>query len=128
MQISQEEMKKACDIAMLEMKKHIEQFKPDKPAIKDKQGWICEKVYLGSSDDKLAFSFSLQWNYSIAGSIGRAYEVVHVRLLCLSSERGRALRLDDMHKPAWNTEKKCTLCTGFNERQVIEADTSLHEY
>ena len=127
MQFSQEEIKKAYSIATLEMQKRIEHYKPNKPVIKDNAGWICKAIYQGNTGGELAFSFTLQWNYSVAGSIGRIHQIVHTRLLVSSSQSGRVLRLKSIHVPEW-VENRCPLCTGFNEQIVMLEDTSLYEY
>jgi hypothetical protein len=134
MELSKEEKQKACQIAKKEVERYKGRFKPERPSsLRAEEGWICEQVFRGSVGDELMCAITLQWNYMVAGSVGRAYQVVHVRLRCFTKpEGGRFLRRVQLHLPQWETREGrsyCTICgDGFNGHDVIEADTSLHEF
>ncbi len=136
MNLTQAEMARACEVAALEVERRMDRFKPNKPAIRNERGWICEQVYKGSVDTDLMCSILLQWNYTAAGAIGRITQGVHVRLRCfVKPEGGRVLRLVSFHRPEFEKSpngtygSRCRHCgDGFHEHHVIKADTSLQEY
>lgn len=133
MDLTQDEMKKACAVAAQEVERRSENFKPkDKPVIKDEEAWVCEQVYLGSALSDLMCSIKLQWNYRAAGVTGRVCEYVHVKLCCIVKDGDRYLRLTGLHVAAWKNEPggaRCRHCDeDFNEHVVVQADTSLWEY
>jgi len=132
MELTRDEKVKACGIAVKEVERRIDQFRPDKPVIKNKKGWVCEQIFRGSAGDEMMCSITLQWNYPSAGAIGRITQVIHVRLRCLVKPGGRFLRLVDFHVPEWRNESNSLLCSrcgpGFNAPESIVKDTSLQEY
>jgi len=126
--LSREEMVKACKAASLEVTKRIEQFKPDKSFINGKEGSIQEQIFKGIHGLELMCSIKLVWFYPSSGATGRISQYVHVHLCIVQKTDGRFLRLKDMHIPQWD-KTSCTLCgDAFDERHIIEQDTSLQEY
>lgn len=51
--MTREEMTRACEIAASEVLKRSEKFKPAKSAIRDEQGEVCERVFLGANGDMI---------------------------------------------------------------------------
>lgn len=131
MELTREEMKKACQVAALEVERRVDRFRPDKPVIREKKGWICEQVYCGSLGDELMCGIVLQWNYSNCGTVGRITQTVHTRLRCLHKDGKRSLRLVSFHVPDWSkgVNPKCQTCgDDFTAYEVISPDTSLHDF
>lgn len=130
MELTREEMQKACNIAAQVVEQRVNQFKPDTPAIRNKKGWVCEQVFRGSVGDELVCSISLQWNYTVAGSVGRVVQSVHVQLRCIVKPDGRFLRVTGLHVPEWTMDHDACVRCGqqFVENVEIKADTSLQEY
>lgn len=128
--LSEDEMKRACSIAVKEIQPRMERYKPDKPVIKNEHGYVYTQSYLGFFEDTLMFAIGLQWNYLIAGSVGRICQEVHVGLSIIKGDKQkRFLRLKEVHVPNWIQEHRCQQCNDkFNERYIIEGDTTLYEY
>lgn len=135
MELSQVEREKACKIASQEVLARSDKYKPEKAtAIRNETGWVCEQTFLGATDDDLACSIKLQWNYMAGGCVNRICQYVHVRLSILHTDQGRFLRLNSLHAARWDRrvagQSVCLLCPEAfrGEQHVIEQDTSLHEY
>ena len=60
MELSSEEILRACQIAEIEVKKRIERFKP-KLALKGSTGWICELSFHGSIDTEIVCGVLAWW-------------------------------------------------------------------
>lgn len=132
--LTQEEMTRACTIAEQEVLKRSEQFKPARAtAIKDEKAWACEQTFMGAAGDELVCSIKLQWNYMSAGAVGRICQYVHAHLRCIRNDKGRFLRLAELHIAEWSKDPEhrrlCTKCgPAFEDWHEVKADTSLHEY
>lgn len=135
MELTAEEQAKACKIASQEVLARSDKYKPEHAtAIRNEKGWVCEQTFLGSTDDELACSIKIQWNYMAGGCVNRICQYVHARLSILRNDQGRFLRLAGLHVAQWDrritNQSVCKLCPEEYQREphVIVQDTSLHEY
>ena len=132
MELSKEEMKRACEVAVLEAEKRKSRLLPARPAgLKAEEGFVCELVFLGVDGDILGCKVLMQWTYwTVSRTTGRAYRAVRVQLRCMTRESGRVLQFAGLHEPRYEgASDRCLLCPGgFGDQVVIKADTSLHEF
>ena len=132
MELSKEEMKRACEVAVLEAEKRKSRLLPARPAgLKVEEGFVCELVFLGVDGNVLGCKLLMQWTYwTVSRTTGRAYRAVHVQLRCRTSDSGRVLQFAGLHTPVYDGDSdRCLHCpAGFGDQVVIKADTSLHEF
>jgi hypothetical protein len=134
MELTQEEMTKACEIAAQVVLARQDQFKPPKAtAIKNEQAWCCEQVFRGAAGDELVCRVKLQWNFMSGGCVQRICQYVDARLRTIHKDGQRYLRLVGLHKTEWSREPDqkhlCLKCgPGFQQEVMALQDSSLHDY
>ncbi|TMC14620.1 MAG: hypothetical protein E6J34_23500 [Chloroflexi bacterium] len=132
MDLSKDEMKRACEVAVLYAEKYKARLLPARPVgLKAEEGFVCELVFLGVDGDILGCKVTLQWTYwTVSATTGRAYRAVHVQLRCLTKDSGRVLQFAGLHEPQYEgATDRCLRCPGgFHEQVMIKKDTTLHEF
>lgn len=131
MDLTPDEIGRACTIAALEVGRRIDRFKPaNKPIMKDELGQISEQTFRGSVGQDVVYAFKLQWTYAAGPGGGHVSQIAHARLRCIIKDGGRFLRLVNLHIPRWDhgNSPTCRYCgKGFDTRAVVEHDPSLHK-
>lgn len=133
MDLSLEQKRRACEHAKKLVERRSEDFKPDKPVLKDSTGSVRALTFRGSSETELVCEVLLKWFYRSYGATERVPVAVHVRLAVYLDEQGKKrLRFVEMHQADMDWSSKPYICRtcgdGFALDEAIVNDTDGWEF
>ncbi len=131
MELTREQKRRVCALAAQVIEREKHRFRP--ASLGDStDGRVVMQVWRGMVGDRAMCEVKLKWWYSTAAGINAnaVEQEVHVCQRLYRDQTGRwRVHLEGWHLPLWEGWSGCARCgKGFDEQEIIVADTSLHEF